>query len=529
MFTKFKIANRSHRSDLSRSEMPKSKWGLKRHNEELLAEVKRLKQDNQCFEIRQSMQKLHEALKPRYVRLDELVNNTGLKHVALLIFKKLSPEDLGNCRLVSKGWKECIDNDKHWWQQVQFAHCKRVITTHRSVLEGEETLYEYCPELMDVIENVFHNESIENMKLFSAFMMNYEDYVTEKMEEDCGPSEVPEILGPLHYATEQEDFHILKMFVRSPMKNLNDADWNNYDVIGPIHNSLLGEAICRGQVKVIEFFMTEGREKVDFNELFGDFSLFHEACRSNNAEVGKLFLDHADELKIDLNVKDECDDGKTPFMFTKTKEVAELILGDERIDVNATDNGNGTILDYLCGRDETLYHEDFTEEQIVETLDFLLHSHRIDYPNEDVSPLHTACFYGHEARVETILKVVKEKGIDINQKNRWGQTPLHYAFSSGFKEPTTVKELSPTLDLMLKHAKDFGIDLEATDYQKSTPLHCLYQVNHKENHENVRNFLQLVKKEYKIEFNLKATDKDGKTPSELSRNYKRSKYFNELS
>ena len=136
----------------------------------------------------------------------------------------------------------------------------------------------------------------------------------------------------------------------------------------------------------------------------------------------KLFLDHATELKIDLNVKDDIRDGMTPFMFTKTKEVAELILGDERIDVNATDNGNGTILDYLCGRDETLYHEDFTEEQIVETLDFLLHSHRIDYPNEDVSPLHTACFYGHEARVETILKVVKEKGIDINAKNVNGRT-----------------------------------------------------------------------------------------------------------
>ena len=79
--------------------MPKSsksgKAGMKRQNEDLLAQVlaenKRLKQENQCFEIRQSMQKLHEALKPRYVRLDELVNNNGLKHVALHIFKKLSP------------------------------------------------------------------------------------------------------------------------------------------------------------------------------------------------------------------------------------------------------------------------------------------------------------------------------------------------------------------------------------------------------------------------------------------------------
>ena len=205
--------------------MPKSKWGLKRQNEELLAEVKRLKQDNQCFEIRQSMQKLHEALKPRYVRLDELVNNTGLKHVALLIFKKLSPEDLGNCRLVSKGWKECIDNDKHWWQQVQFAHCKRVITTYRSVLDGKETLYEYCPELMDVIEYVYQNESIENMKLFSEFMIDYEDDLTESMDRDVEPGRLPAVLGPLYYALEQERLDILKLFIRSPMKNLNVADF----------------------------------------------------------------------------------------------------------------------------------------------------------------------------------------------------------------------------------------------------------------------------------------------------------------
>ena len=517
--------------------MPKSsksgKAGLKRQNEELLAENKRLKQENhenQCFEIRKSMQKLHEALKPRYVRLDELVKNSGLKHVALNIFKKLSPEDLGNCRLVCKGWQECIDNDKYWWQQVQFAHCKRVITTYRSVLDGDETLYEYCPELMDVIEYVFQKEPLENMKLFSEFMMDYEDYVTEEMERDCGPSQVPEILGPLHYATEQEDFPILKMFVRSPMKNLNDWDWNRYDDLEPRHNSLLGHAIYRGQVKVIEFFMTEGREKVDFNYIYGDVSLFHEACRSNNAEIVKLFLDHATELNIDLNPKDDSwhVDGMTPFMLTKTKEVAELLLGDERIDVNATDNGHGTILHHICGKDPRFFPKDesgFSEQQIVETLDFLLQSPRIDYPNEGLSPspLHEACYYGHEARIETILKFVKEKGIDVNQKTRWGETPLHYAFVGGFKKPTTVKEFSPAMDLLLKCAKDFGIDLEASDSNGKTPLHALYEANHKENHENVRAFLELVKKEYKIEFNHKATNEDGKTPPELSSSWKRHK------
>merc|ERR1712062_807482 len=200
--------------------------------------------------------------------------------------------------------------------------------------------------------------------------------------------------------------------------------------------------------------------------------------------------------------------------FTETKEVAELILADERIDVNATDDsGHGTILHHIC---EDTYG--FTEEQIVETFDFLLHSPKIVYPNEGHSPLHSACSYGHEARVETILKVAKEKGIDINQRNQRGRTPLHYAFMGGFEKPTNqgIPDMAPTMDLMLKYAKDLGIDLEATDDKGMTPLHYLYEENH---HENVRSFLKLVKEKYKIEFNHEATNEDGKTPPELSRDW----------
>ena len=97
--------------------------------EHLVAENKRLEQDNKklkldsCYEVKQAMENLHEALKPRYVRLDELVTNPGLQHVALYIFKKLDPKTLGNCRLVSREWKDCIDNGKvgKYWVRKQLS------------------------------------------------------------------------------------------------------------------------------------------------------------------------------------------------------------------------------------------------------------------------------------------------------------------------------------------------------------------------------------------------------------------------
>ena len=90
-------------------------------------ENKRLKQDNECFEIIQSMGKLHEALKQRHFRIDKFIENPGFHHIALEIFKNLDPKSLGNCRQVSKDWMELIDTDssKFWWK-FQLDKCEDI-------------------------------------------------------------------------------------------------------------------------------------------------------------------------------------------------------------------------------------------------------------------------------------------------------------------------------------------------------------------------------------------------------------------
>ena len=59
------------------------------------------------------MEQIQDDLRPRYVKLDELVHNPGLEHIALQVFKYLDPKSLAQCRAVSKGWKLCIDNHEN--------------------------------------------------------------------------------------------------------------------------------------------------------------------------------------------------------------------------------------------------------------------------------------------------------------------------------------------------------------------------------------------------------------------------------
>ena len=50
--------------------------------------------------------------------------------------------------------------------------------------------------------------------------------------------------------------------------------------------------------------------------------------------------------------------------------------------------------------------------------------HAIDPQNNDSYILHTACQYG---RVDIGLKYIIEQDVDVNIRDKWLKTPLHYA------------------------------------------------------------------------------------------------------
>ena len=48
------------------------------------------------------------------------MSNQGLEHLADKVIEYLDPEDIANCRLLSKCWRDYIDNHRHWyWLQLK--------------------------------------------------------------------------------------------------------------------------------------------------------------------------------------------------------------------------------------------------------------------------------------------------------------------------------------------------------------------------------------------------------------------------
>ena len=60
--------------------------------------------------------------------MERFMSNQGLEHLADKIIEYLDPKDVANCRLVSRFWRDYIDNRKHWyWLQLIEIRKKRVL------------------------------------------------------------------------------------------------------------------------------------------------------------------------------------------------------------------------------------------------------------------------------------------------------------------------------------------------------------------------------------------------------------------
>ncbi|XP_031549647.1 uncharacterized protein LOC116287147 [Actinia tenebrosa] len=80
------------------------------------------------------------------------------------------------------------------------------------------------------------------------------------------------------------------------------------------------------------------------------------------------------------------------------------------------------------------------------------------------TPLHLAVRWITHVGVN-LIEVLLEAGADVNARNKWGQTPLHYA--------VTVK----SVDNVKRLLGEPNIDINASDINGYTPLHCCFSVD----------------------------------------------------
>ena len=91
-----------------------------------------------------------------------LFTNQGFNYVTEQMLSNLNLDDLANCRLVARHWKNFIDHNKLWWKfQIGFIRN-----------DGFKLEIRY-PEWTSTIEHFLANESTERLKMFTKFMWKY--------------------------------------------------------------------------------------------------------------------------------------------------------------------------------------------------------------------------------------------------------------------------------------------------------------------------------------------------------------------
>ena len=120
--------------------------------------------------------------------LENLVEDAGLRHIGILIFKFLDLKSFANCRLVSKGCKDLIDEDKTWWQRILksekiwerfFRPCFNF--SGRFDFSFDRAKYN---ALFQCVNSIIENETYINISILGRFFLDFYLYKQEVKEQE---------------------------------------------------------------------------------------------------------------------------------------------------------------------------------------------------------------------------------------------------------------------------------------------------------------------------------------------------------
>ncbi|VDK73322.1 unnamed protein product [Litomosoides sigmodontis] len=223
--------------------------------------------------------------------------------------------------------------------------------------------------------------------------------------------------SPLHYAAGFGRIDCVRALLAAGA-NVDQADDNG---LVPLHN-----ASSFGHVDVVKILLENGAD-INARDHWG-FTPLHEAAIWGKADVCVLLLQHGASARI------ENSDGKTP---------PDLADGDAKA-VFTGDYRKEELLEAARNGDEKILLSCLTSYNV--------NCHAT--AGRKSTPLHLACGYNQVRAVKILL----EKGADVQAVDIGGLVPLHNASSFGHLE---------VVNLLL----EAGADAQAEDLWKFTPLH----------------------------------------------------------
>ena len=198
------------------------------------------------------------------------------------------------------------------------------------------------------------------------------------------------------------------------------------------------DAAMQGNLEAVKQHIVAGTD-VNAKE-DGEMTALHNAAYHGHKEIAEYGHKEIAELLItkgaEVNAKDDID--RVPLhgaVGKGHKEIAELLI-TKGADVNAKSD------DYTTPVDEAKsFHHEIAD---------LLRKHGGKTGSElPLATLHEAAMRGDLQKIKYLLA----KGADVNEKHKFGDTPLDYAIHGGRR----------TADLLLKHGAKRGISLKAEE------------------------------------------------------------------